>query len=236
MGGHDSFRTGGRLAIKINITFFGGIDVLNIFHLTIFLKKTIFSKITAKKKYNFFFYKWGTEYSFKVFSLKNPVPSDLNQKNWFRRHIFSNICGSIGPIVFKNNRVHPWVDPHQPCEFHWNRFKTAICIVRSHTHKYISILTLRICYQGPPKRKTWPPMLPLSEVDGIRKVVILFRNIDKIQSARFGRGRRRRSRIWIPFFFFSVVYWFLQNILIIFFIWRKYGPTSRGSTPGPNHS
>ncbi len=45
--GHDRFERRGRLATKINVTFFVGIDVLNIFHLTTFLKKTIFSKIKA---------------------------------------------------------------------------------------------------------------------------------------------------------------------------------------------
>ncbi len=41
-GGHDRFEGRGRQATKINITFFVGIDVLNIFH------KTIFFKVTAK--------------------------------------------------------------------------------------------------------------------------------------------------------------------------------------------
>ncbi len=31
---------------------------------------------------------------------------------------------------FRKNRVHPCVDPHQPCEFHENRFKTATYIVK----------------------------------------------------------------------------------------------------------
>ncbi len=39
---------------------------------------------------------------------------------------------SIGPIVSKNNRVHPWMDLHQPFEFHENRFKTETCIVCSY--------------------------------------------------------------------------------------------------------
>ncbi len=48
---------GVHLATKINITFFVGIDVLNIFNLTTFSKeKTIFSKITAK---NYF---WGRDH------------------------------------------------------------------------------------------------------------------------------------------------------------------------------
>ncbi len=40
-------------------------------------------------------------------------------------YIFSFISGSIGQIVFRNNRVHQWVHPHQPCEFYENQFKTA---------------------------------------------------------------------------------------------------------------
>ncbi len=49
-------------------------------------------------------------------------------------------------------------------------------------NKYVSILTLRICNQGPSKRKTWPPHLPhliSFEVEGVRIVVISFRNIVK---------------------------------------------------------
>ncbi len=45
VGGHNRFEGRGHLATKINITFFIGIDGLNIFHLTTFLKKTILSKI-----------------------------------------------------------------------------------------------------------------------------------------------------------------------------------------------
>ncbi len=64
--------------------------------------------------------------------------SDLNPKNWFWGHIFR---GSIGPIVSNNNRVHPRMDPHQPCNFRENWFKITICIVTF--YKYISILTFR---------------------------------------------------------------------------------------------
>ncbi len=35
----------------------------------------------------------------------------------------------MGPIVSKNNGLLPWVDPHQPCEFYGNRFKTTTCIL-----------------------------------------------------------------------------------------------------------
>ncbi len=48
VGGDDRFEGRGRLGTTINVTFFVRIEVLNIFHLTIFLKKTIFSKIRKK--------------------------------------------------------------------------------------------------------------------------------------------------------------------------------------------
>ncbi len=103
----------GCLATKINITFFVDIEVLNIFHLTTFSKKTIFPKITGNKhfwghdllwgtgtsddknEYNLFWGKWGTGYSFKVFSPENPIPSDWNPKNWFWGHIFLHISEDI---------------------------------------------------------------------------------------------------------------------------------------------
>ncbi len=153
----------GHLATKVNITFFVGVDVLNIFHLTTFSKKTIFSKISAKNYFwgawpflrerraddknecnlFFFFFFWkigyppNTQTKFLSFFSKTPISSDLNPKNLFWGHIFPHICGSIGPIVSKNNRVHPWVNPHQRCEFHENQFNTVTCIVIS--YKYISI-------------------------------------------------------------------------------------------------
>ncbi len=95
MGGH------GHLATKIDITFFVGVQVLNVFYLTIFSKKTIFPKITAKNnfwgtwpflrergnEYNFFCEKWGTEYCLSFFPQKphtgwmkaeKPVSRDIN--------------------------------------------------------------------------------------------------------------------------------------------------------------
>ncbi len=59
-------------------------------------------------------------------------------------HIFLHISGSIGPIVSKNNRAHPWVDLHLPCEFPENWLKTATRITRSYTYicKYINIAYL----------------------------------------------------------------------------------------------
>ncbi len=77
-----------------------------------------------------------------TFSMVNVVPNTvlkfLHQKtytgwmkaqNQFWWDIFPHISGSIGSIVSKNNRVHPCVDPHQPCELHENQFKTVTCIV-----------------------------------------------------------------------------------------------------------
>ncbi len=48
---HDHFREREPLAKKISINFFIGKKVLNIFYIAIFSKKTIFSKITAKKNF-----------------------------------------------------------------------------------------------------------------------------------------------------------------------------------------
>ncbi len=151
-------RGGKRLATKIKIAFFVGIDVLNIFHLTTFSKKSIFSRITVKNDfgrhdhfwgngvldvtniYNLSFGKWVPNTVFKFFSSKTPIPLDLKSKNWFCGHIFPHICGFSGPIVSKNNIVHPWADPHQPCKFHENRFKITTYIVTSYTyiHTYTS--------------------------------------------------------------------------------------------------
>ncbi len=123
---------------------------------------------------------------FKFFSLKKPIPFDLNQKNRFWGHIFPHICGFIGPIVSKNNRVHPWVDPHQPCEFHENR-TTATCIVTSYTYIYIYTHTKVYEHCGfvindlQNEKRDHPhlPYSPPSEVKGVRIVVISFRNITK---------------------------------------------------------
>ncbi len=130
-------RERGHLATKVSITFFVGIDVLIIFHLTTVSKDTIFSKITTKiflggatifegtgrrtTKINItIFLGNGVSSTIWSFFLKNSIPSDLNPKNWFWGYILPHICGSIGPIVSENYRIHPWVDPHQQCEFHEN--------------------------------------------------------------------------------------------------------------------
>ncbi len=43
-------RRRGHLATKVNIPFFVGNEVLNIFHLTIFSKMAVFSEETAKNR------------------------------------------------------------------------------------------------------------------------------------------------------------------------------------------
>ncbi len=73
------------------------------------------------------------------------------------------------------------MDPHQPCEFHKSRIKTATYIVTSYTYIYISILTLRIrirCLQNE-KRDPHLPHASPSEVKSVRIFVISFRNIAK---------------------------------------------------------
>ncbi len=124
------------------------------FILLIFRKKTtIFSKITARNnslghghfcgkgmsddrnEYNItFFVGNGVPNTvFKSFPQKPPYLLYESRKTGFGL-ISPYISNSIGPIVFKNNRVHPWVDPHQPCKFHENRFRTATCFLRSLIH------------------------------------------------------------------------------------------------------
>ncbi len=44
-------------------------------------------------------------------------------------HILPCNSDSVGPIVSKNDRVHPGVNPHQPCELQENRFRTATGIL-----------------------------------------------------------------------------------------------------------
>ncbi len=81
------------------------------------------------KMNNFFCGKWGREYGFKVFSWKTPIPAEWKLKTHFWGYIFPYICNFILPIISKNNRVNPWVNLHQPCEFHENWFKTAAGII-----------------------------------------------------------------------------------------------------------
>ncbi len=107
--GQDHFEGRGRLTTEINVTFFVGIDVLNIFYWTILLKKNNISQNNSKK--SFFLgggrqdHFWGNgalddkmnvtflggngvpNTIFKFFSQKTPIPSDLNSKSWFWGHI-----------------------------------------------------------------------------------------------------------------------------------------------------
>ncbi len=63
----------------------------------------------------------------------------------------------------------------------------------------INILTLRICNQGPPKRKTWPPPpTPRSEVEGVRIVIILFWNIAKKRCREVRPTRPHKLRLFSP--------------------------------------
>ncbi len=64
VGVYDRFEGRGLLATKINVTFFVGIGVLNIFHLITFSKEIIFPKITAKNLFGVggagpFLREWG---------------------------------------------------------------------------------------------------------------------------------------------------------------------------------
>ncbi len=60
----------------------------------------------------------------KFFPQKIPYWLNKSQKS-----VFVHMSGSIKPMVYKKNTVHPGVDSHQPCKFHENWFKTTTCIV-----------------------------------------------------------------------------------------------------------
>ncbi len=108
---------------------------------------TIFSKITAKNnfwghdhflgnevsddknEYNLLYGKWGTKYSFEIFSSKPPYRLNESQKTSFGSTLFSISVVSIGPIVSQKIGLNHYVDWHQPWEFPENQFKTATYIV-----------------------------------------------------------------------------------------------------------
>ncbi len=101
-------------------------------------------------------------------------------KAQFWGHIFLHISDSIGPTVSKNNKVHPWVDPHQPCEFYENRFKTATSIVRIlYINMYIDIADLWSRISKTKNVTPLPPPLIPSEGEDVRTVVSSCRNIAK---------------------------------------------------------
>ncbi len=56
-------------------------------------------ELNDKNEYNRFYGKWGTEYSFEVFSQKSPYQLNKSQKTGFWGHIFFCISGPIVPIV-----------------------------------------------------------------------------------------------------------------------------------------
>ncbi len=170
-------RGGESLATKISVTFFCKHRRFEYFSFNNFFEKNnIFQNNSEKlflgawpflservsdnkNEYNFFFRNGVFSSVLKFFSQKTPIPSDLNPKNWFWEHIFPHICGSIGPIVSKNNRVHPWVDlPHQLCKFHENWFKIATCIVTSYIYINIADFVIR----GLQNKKHDHPHLPHS--------------------------------------------------------------------------
>ncbi len=109
----------GCLVTTINFNFFVRNEVLNIFHITITKKKTMFPKITAKNnfwrydhfsgsrvsddknEYNLLFRKFVTKYGFEIFSSKTSIRTEWKPENQFWGHIFHHISGSIGLIDSK---------------------------------------------------------------------------------------------------------------------------------------
>ncbi len=148
------FEGRGHPATKINITFFVGTEVLNIFHLTIFLKKhNIFQNNRDKKFWGAwpflrkqgvgqqqwikpFVWEMECRILFLSFFFEKPYTIWLKPKKLVLGAHFSSYLWFYWANYFQKHRIHPWVDPHKPLEFHENRFKTVTCIVRSYTYIY----------------------------------------------------------------------------------------------------
>ncbi len=119
VGGRDHFEKG-VAGDKNQYEHFARNEILNIFHLTIFSRKTIFSKITKKNNFREewpflqgmgrWMTKMNTTFSagnrvpttaFKFFPQKTPYRLDVRQKSSFWGHIFICVSASIGTIVSK---------------------------------------------------------------------------------------------------------------------------------------
>ncbi len=75
---------------------------------------------------------------FLSFFFKKFYTGWMKAGKWVLGTNFPYVSGFIGLIFSKTNRVHPWMDSHQPCKFHENQFKTVTCILRSHTSIYFN--------------------------------------------------------------------------------------------------
>ncbi len=129
----------GRLVAKINITLFCRKWGFEYFSLKNFFKKKNTFQNNAEKnffgegddhfagnrvsndknEYDLFYGKWGTEYGFEVFSSKWSTVAEW-KPNFWGGGTFSSYQWFYSAIVSKNNRFHPWVNPHQPSEFYEN--------------------------------------------------------------------------------------------------------------------
>ncbi len=112
---------------NIKKTIFVENELINIFHRTMFLKKTIFFKTTVKNNFwgdmtifevkwasdnknekNLFCVKWGYQTLFLSLFFKKAHTGGMKAKKLVLGAHFSYIGGCIGPFVSKNNRVQPW--------------------------------------------------------------------------------------------------------------------------------
>ncbi len=83
-----------------------------------------------KNECNLFHGKWGTEYSFEIFSLKTPYTGWMKIKKPVLGHIFLVSVVLLDRLYQKKKKnVHLCVESQHLCEFHKNWFKTATCIV-----------------------------------------------------------------------------------------------------------
>ncbi len=132
----------GRLAMKVNVTFFVGIEVLNIFHLTIFFfekKNNIFQNEVPNTVFKFF--------------LKNP------HTIWLK-HKITGFVGTFSPIsVILLGRLFSKTIgfTHERTRTNHVNFMKIKSTATYVCHKFLCILTLQISNQGLLKQKMLPP-------------------------------------------------------------------------------
>ncbi len=124
---------------KINITFFIRLGtryfiIVQIFRKSSFfwkkkLRKTIYAKTWPFCGEGDVLQQRFPNTVFKFSPPKTPYLYD-SRKIGFGSTFSPITVVLLGGLFPKYNKVHSKVDQHQPCKFHENRFKTAICIVR----------------------------------------------------------------------------------------------------------
>ncbi len=97
-GGHVPFEGKGRLGTKINITFFMGNEILNIFSSYDFTQEATFTQKKVKKNFGVtrsFLMKWGhlrPKMNINFFITNYNIVIIFMLNNFFRKAVFSENC------------------------------------------------------------------------------------------------------------------------------------------------